>query len=207
MVQRVLLAVCLPVLLASATWAENYTIPTGTTLNCRLTQTLSTKLNSQNDSFTAIVAEPVMVNQRDIIPAGAMLGGRISRLARQGRFRGAGEMQLTADKITFPDGHTYPVNAILVTIYGAERAKVVGTEGTVKGPGSRLKNLEEIGGGMVAGGALGTIFGGFHGTLIGGAIGGAAGFVDRMRRRDQDVTLPTSTELKYQLTRDFSVKR
>lgn len=207
MVKRALLAVFLILSFGAVARTQNYSVPAGTTFHCRLTQTLSTKVNFQGDMFTATVAEPFVVDHQDVIPVGATIEGRISRMARSGRMRGAGEMRLAAEKISFPDGRSYPLNAVLVTAYGAQGARVVGAEGTVKGPNSRTRDLEEIGIGMGGGGFLGTIFGGFHGAVIGGTVGGVAGFLDTLRRRGKELTLPSGTELKYQLTRELVIQR
>ena len=206
MVKRALLSALLAVVIvASVAQAETYSVSAGTTLRCRLTQTLSTKLNFQNDAFTASVTEPLMIGGRQIIPVGSTVDGHIAWLARPGRIRGVGEMRLDAEKVTFPDGRSYSLNAILVKAYGAEGAKVQDEEGSLKGPSSRMKDIQEIGLGMGGGGFLGTIIGGFHGAVVGGAIGGAAGLADTLRRRGKDLTLPTGTQLEYQLTRELVV--
>ena len=186
--------------------AEQFSIPAGSTIHCRLTQTLSTKLNFQGDPFTATVTEPYVVNGQQVIPVGSTIEGRIADLERPGRIKGVGEMRLAVDHITFPDKRSFPLNAVLLNAYGAEGIKVDGEEGSVKGPNSRIKDLKEVGLGMGGGGFLGTIIGGFHGAVIGGAIGGAAGLVDTLRRRGKDLTLPTGTELNYQLTRPLVVE-
>jgi hypothetical protein len=206
MVKRALLGILLTVLCVSVARAETFAVPAGTTLHCRLLQTLSTKLNFRGDSFVATVSESLVIDGRHIIPAGSTVEGRISWLARPGRIKGAGEMRLDAEKVNFPDGRSLAVNAVLVNVYGAEGAKVAGEEGSVKGPRSRLKDLEEIGVGMGGGGFLGTLIGGFHGAVIGGAIGGAAGLADTLRRRGTELTLPTGTQLNYQLTRELVIQ-
>ncbi len=66
MVKRALLAFLLIVAIGSVARAEKYSISAGTTLHCRLTQTLSTKLNSQGDLFTATVSEPLIINGRQL---------------------------------------------------------------------------------------------------------------------------------------------
>jgi hypothetical protein len=206
MVKRALLfvlAVCLSTPLLKA---ESISIPAGSTIHCRLTQPLSTKLNFQGDPFTATVTEPYMVNGEQIIPVGSTLAGRITQLTRPGHIKGVGTMQLTADQITLPDGRSFTLSAVLLTAYGADGVKVDGEEGSVKGPHSRLRDVKEIGLGMGGGGFLGTLIGGFHGAVIGGAIGGAAGLVDALRRRGKDLSLPTGTELNYQLTRPLVVQ-
>ena len=207
MVKRALLSVLLAILSVSVARAEKILIPSGTTLHCRLTQTLSTKLNFQGDRFTATISEPLVIDGRDVIPVGTTIDGRIAWMARPGRIKGVGEMRLAAERLTLPDGTSFPLNAILLTAYGAEGAKVVGEEGDLRGPGSRLKDLEEIGLGMGGGGFLGTLLGGFHGAVIGGAIGGTAGLVDTFRKRGKDLTLPTGTQLNYQLTRSLEISR
>ncbi len=207
MVKHALLAAFLAVMVGPLARAEKHSVPAGTTLHCRLTQTLSTKMNYQGDLFIATVAEALILDGRDVIPVGSTLEGRVARMERPGRVRGAGEMRLAAERIIFPDGRSYPLSAQLMNAYGAEGAKVASEEGTVKGPTSRLRTLEEIGIGMGGGGFLGTIFGGFHGAVVGGALGGAAGFVDTIRRRGKDLTLPAGTELKYQLTRPLEIIR
>jgi hypothetical protein len=65
--------------------------------------------------------------------------------------------------------------------------------------------LQEIGLGMGGGGFIGILVGGAHGAVLGGAIGGAAGIADSLRRRGTDLTLPTGTQLEYQLTRELVV--
>jgi hypothetical protein len=204
MVKRVLLSAALVVYGVSFAAAAKNSVPAGSVIHCRLTQTLSTFMNAEGDPFTANVSEPVMIDGQEVIPVGAKIEGRIAQLQRPGRIRGVGEMRLVADKVVMPDGSTYPLSAILAAIYGAE-AKVHGEEGLVKGPNSRLRTAEEVGAGMGGGGLIGTLFGGFTGTLVGGAIGGAAGFVDTMRKRGTDLALPTGTQLNYQLTRDLNV--
>lgn len=207
MVKHVLLAVFLAGLTGSVAQAEHYSIPAGATFHCRLTQTLSTKLNAQGDAFIATVAEPLMVNGRDVIPAGATLEGRVAVMERPGRIRGVGEMRLSAERVTLPDGRSFPLSAVLLAAYGAEGVKVSDDEGTVRGPNSRFKDLEEVGIGMGGGGFLGTLIGGFHGAVVGGAIGGTAAFVDTLRKRGKDLTLPAGTELEYQLTRNLEIQR
>jgi hypothetical protein len=186
--------------------AEIFAVPAGTTLHCRLLQTLTTKLNFRGDSFVATVSEPLVIDGKHVIPVGSTVEGHITWLTRPGRIKGVGEMRLDAEKINFPDGRSLPINAVLVNVYGAEGARVAGEEGSVKGARTRMKDLEEIGVGMGGGGFLGTIIGGFHGAVIGGAIGGAAGLADTLRRRGTELTLPTGTQLNYQLTRDLVIR-
>ncbi len=150
------------------------------------------------------VAEPVTINGRVAIPVGATLAGRITRMERPGRIKGVGQMRLTVEQITLPDGRSFPLGATLMTAYGADNVKVVGSEGLVKGPSSRVPDFEEIGAGTAGGTLLGLIFA--H-PIIGATVGLTATTVDRMRRRGKDLTIPVGTQLNYQLTRELAITR
>lgn len=208
MVKRALLAAFLVTAGISLAFAETpvptepLAVPAGTMLHCRTVQTLTTKLNFQGDAFTLNVAEPVSVNGRVAIPAGATLAGKITRLERPGRIKGVGQMRLTIEQITLPDGRIFPLNATLMTAYGAENVKVVGNEGLVKGPNSRFADFEEIGAGTAGGTFLGLLFA--H-PVVGATVGLTATTIDRMRRRGKDLTIPVGTQLNYQLTRELTI--
>jgi len=206
MVKRVLLCALLVAFGVSLAEAEQASFPAGTALHCRLTQTITTQSHHQGDPFTATVSEPLMIDGHEAIPVGARIEGRISWMQRPGRIRGVGELRLTPEKVVMPDGSALPLSATLTTVYGAEGVKVKGEEGNVKGPNSRLRDLEEVGAGMGGGGLVGTLFGGLHGAVIGGAIGGAAGLVDTLRKRGPDLALPAGTQLNYQLTRELVIR-
>jgi hypothetical protein len=186
----------------SAERGDQVSIPAGTVLHCRISQTLTTKVNYQNDPFTAAVSEPLMIGGHEVIPVSATLEGRIACLERPGRIKGVGQMRLAAERITFPDGRSFPLSATLISAYGTDNAKVVDMEGTVKGPSSRIPEIEEIAGGSAVGTIIGIIA---HHPLVGMAVGGTAGFVDRMRHRGKDLTIPVSTQLNYELTRALDV--
>jgi len=208
MVKRALLAVFLATTGISLAHAETLvqtdalSVPAGTMLHCRTTQTLTTKLNSQGDAFTMSVAEPVTINGLVAIPVGATLAGHITRMERPGRVKGVGQMRLTVEQIMLPDGRTLPLGATLMTAYGADHVKVVGSEGLIKGPSSRVPDFEEIGAGTAGGTLLGLIFA--H-PIIGATVGLTATTVDRLRRRGKDLTIPAGTQLNYQLTRELSI--
>ena len=205
MVKRALLCLFLTVCFVAALQAESHTVAAGTKLNCRLTQAVSTKTNFQNDPFQARVSEPLYVGTEMVIPVGSLIDGRLAWLIRPGRIRGVGEMRLDIDHVTLPDGRSLTVNAVLTNAYGAPGAKVRDEEGYVKGPSSKLRDAQEVGLGMGGGGFIGLLIGGPHGAVIGGAIGAGAGIADSMRRRGTDLTLPTGTQLEYQLTRELVV--
>lgn len=207
MVTRAALVVSLIILSAWAVLAADLTVPPGTVLNCRLSETLSTATNLQGQLFAATLAEPLVVNGAQIVPAGATVRGRIGSLSRPGRIRGVGEILLVPETLAFPNGQTFTVNAVLLEEYGAPGARIANPEGVVRGPNAVMHDLKEIGIGIGGGGLLGTMLGGLHGTFVGGVIGGAAGLADTFTQRGPDLTLPRGMELKFQLNRQLVVAR
>ena len=92
----------------SAEGGEQVAIPAITVLHSRISQTLTTKLNYQNDPFTANVSEPVMIGGREVIPLGAIIEGRIVHLERPGRVKGVGQMRLSSERLILSDGPVSP---------------------------------------------------------------------------------------------------
>lgn len=207
MVKRAALVFSLIILSAWTIMAADVTIPSGTVLNCRLSETLSTATNLQGQLFAATLAEPLVVDGTEVVPAGATLRGRIGSLSRPGHIKGVGEILLVPETLAFPNGQTFTVNAVLLEEYGAPGARIANPEGLVRGPDARMRDLKEIGIGIGGGGLFGTMLGGLHGTFVGGVVGGAAGLVDSFTRRGPDLTLPRGTELKFQLNRQLAVAR
>jgi hypothetical protein len=208
MVKRALLTLLLTVIGISLAHADSVestdllSVPSGTLLHCRTNQTLTTKLNAEGDGFTFNVAEPVSIGGDVVIPVGSVLGGRITMIERPGRIKGVGQIRLNVQNLTLPNGRVFPLNATLMTLYGVDNVKVVGSEGLIKGPSSRVPDVEEIGAGTAGGAILGLILG--H-PFVGAAVGATATTVDRMRRRGKDLTIPIGTEVNYQLTHELAL--
>ncbi len=181
---------------------EATTIPSGTIFHCRLNDTLSTRVNYPGDHFRASVTEPLTLGGAIVIPYGSTLEGRVTELHRPGRVHGVGEMRLVAERLILPDGQVIQLSAALNRATGVQNVKVEGGEGLVKGPSSKRDTAAEVGGLATGGLLVGLLFA--H-PVVGLTVGGATGFVDRMRRRGKDLSLPQGTQLDYQLTRDLDI--
>jgi len=204
MVKRALFPLLLMLFGASLAWGATQAVPSGSTIHCRLTQTLNTKLNFRGDPFTAMVTEPFMINGQDVIPYGSTLEGRLADVQRPGRVKGVGWMRLTVEQVSLPDGRRFALNAVLVNAYGPKSVEVKGNEDRVDGPSAKGKTALVVGGLAGGGSLVGLIFG--H-PFVGMAVGGTVGLVDRMVKRGPDLTLPAGTLLDYQLTRQLVNKR
>src|SRR2546425_6018755 len=79
-------------------------IPAGTTLQVRLTTTLSTRTNQNGDPWVGKVLEPIIANGEEIVPAGSTVEGRVTFVKQPARVKGVGQMRLVLDKVTTLEG-------------------------------------------------------------------------------------------------------
>lgn len=85
---RKFLGVLGALLLAGSAWAQNgMTVPEGTALKVKLGTTISTFSSKVGDAFQAKVTEPVVVDGKTLIPVGATVEGRITKLNEPGGLR------------------------------------------------------------------------------------------------------------------------
>ena len=196
----------IPALLASPN--DDVTLPAGTTIHVQLTTALSSKTNETGDHFTAEVTEPIFIGGQETIPSGSTVDGRIAMVKKPGRATGVGEMRLTPETITTPDGRQYSISAGLEGAEGAPGVKLAGEEGTLKGEGKdKKKAAEESGIGAGAGAGVGAIAGGGAGALEGAAIGAGAAAIYNVFKHHKDIRVPSGTELTFVLNRATLAKK
>ncbi len=174
-------------------------LPEGTLIRVRLNHEISTRGTGRNDEFQALLSAPIEHHGRIVIPAGAVLTGRVTDL-RTGRHLGkpAG-IHLEPGSITLPDGVTYKMTGQVVDLTLDHRAHV-SAEGTIVGndptPGTVAAVGITTGTGAVAGAVLGGGVGAVVGAGIGAGIGGAV-----WANQTTTQTLPKGTPIIFSLNR------
>ncbi len=197
----------LAVILAAASpglSARTMLVPRGTTMNLLLNRDLSTSANKVGDSFTADVAQDVVVNGRTVIPRGSSVEGQISKLEAPKRLAGMtgkASLVLRFDRIHTRSGEE-PLAASLVTVYDPVSKEKVGEEGKVEAPTDTRGILTKGAIGVAAGTVLGAVFGNISRGLALGSIGGAVAI---LAPKGKDVTLPKGSGLQIRLDRDLEV--
>jgi len=197
--KKVLLAFVVTIF-ATATWAQtNMALPAGTALRVRLSRALTTFSNKVGDPFSGQVSEAVILNGQTIIPIGAIVEGKVTKVSEPRRIKGKPTIGILPQAVVLPGGERYPLDATLVDTnmgHGTD----VNEEGQFKGSDHDRNDLAEVsagtGGGMLAGGLIG----GGPGLLIGGGIGATASTVHWLARH-QSAMIPTGTELILELNR------
>jgi len=134
-------------------------IPTGTSVQVRIIEKLSSETANVGQVFHGTLAAPVVANGRTLFPKGAKVTGEVVNVERSGRLSTPGELHLSLRTIR-SGGRTYAVAVPPIVIKGESHTK---------------SNVTKIGGGTAVGALIGAIAGGGKGAAIGAGVGAAAG--------------------------------
>jgi hypothetical protein len=192
---------CLLLVAAMAAAQNSSPVPAGTALTVKLETTLATFSNKAGDPFQARVSEAVMLNGKMLIPAGATVEGRVTKVAEPRRISGKPTIGILAETLVMPTGEHFFLDATLVdtNIPGTD----VNREGEFKGSGHDRRDQLEAGGGTAGGMLIGGLIGGPPGIVIGGAVGaGSAGA--HWLSKHRSATLPAGTVLTIELNRPLA---
>jgi type IV secretory pathway VirB10-like protein len=198
-----LLALCAfvpPILLA----ASDTVLPEGTRITLQLNDHLSTKTNSEGDSFKAIVTNSVYLGDRMVIPKGSEVTGSISRIQRPGRIRGKAVMNLLFQSISIPGRGQVPIMATLVGV-DPEGNSGVHSEGTVEGAGSTGTDISRVLIPSLAGTGIGSATGGGKGAGIGAGVGAAIGLSGVFLSRGKDLDIRRGSTMEIALDRPLTI--
>jgi hypothetical protein len=165
------------------------TVPSGTTLPLELLTALSSETAQVETPVRARLRQSIDVDGRTALPAGTVLTGTVTEVARSGRVQGRSRLAFRFDEATVngvrEDLRTNPV------VYEGEATK--GEDAT------------KIGAGAGIGAAIGGIIGGGKGAAKGAAIGGAAGTGAVLATRGKEVELAAGTDITATLASDVRV--
>jgi hypothetical protein len=201
--KKTLVAICAILLTTAGLAQTNLSLPAGTALKVKLENTLATFSNKSGDPFSGRVTEAVLLDGKTVIPIGATVQGRVSKVNEPRRIAGKPTIGILPEAVVLPNGERYTINATLVDT-NRGRGSDVNDEGQFKGSGHEGRDVTEVGlgtgGGMLAGGLIG----GGKGLLIGGAIGATVTVAHWLGRRNSAM-LPAGTELVMELNRPMSL--
>jgi hypothetical protein len=190
-------------LAAAATAQNNISLPAGTALKVKLENALTTFSNKSGDPFSGRVTEAVMLDGKTVIPIGATVQGRVTKVSEPRRIAGKPTIAIFPETVVLPNGDHYMLNATLVDT-GVRHGTDVNDEGQFKGQGHDGKDMVEIGMGTGGGMLVGGLIGGGKGVLIGGALGATATVTHWLSKKNSTM-LPGGTELVMELSRPLAM--
>jgi hypothetical protein len=189
-------------LAAIATAQAAAPVPAGTALMVKLETTLATFSNKAGDPFQARLAQPIVLDGRTIIPAGAVVEGRVTKVDEPRRISGKPTIGILPEALVLPTGERLFLDATLVDtdIRGTD----VNQEGEFKGSGHDRRDQLETGGGTAGGMLIGGLIGGPPGILIGGVVGAGSTGAHWLSKH-RSATLPAGTTLTLELNRPLTM--
>jgi hypothetical protein len=164
-------------------------VESGTALNVRLTQALSSATASAGGDFHGTLSNPILVNGQIAIPRGADVTGRIVAADSAGHFKGQSRLELKLAAVSY-NGQSYDLSSGTLSRVASSRS---------------TRSTEAIGGGAAVGALIGALAGHGKGAAIGALAGGGAGTAAQALTKPAEVELPAETVLKFTLSAPVQV--
>ena len=169
--------------------AKTVTLPAGTVIPIRMTDTLDSASTQSNSVFHGSLAGDLIVDGMVVARSGASVVGRVISAKDATHFSGSSQLSIELTRIDTVD---HPVD-------------VVTDAYTKQGNGRGKNTAEKTGGGAAVGAILGGLLGGGKGAAIGAVTGGGVGAGVNGVTRGQQVQIPTETLVSFHLQSPISV--
>lgn len=168
---------------------KQVTLPAGTVVPVRVTETLTSKTAQPNDVFHASVAGDIGSQGVVVIPRGTPVLGRIVDAREAAHFKGNSLLSLELTQLTTR----------------GQRVDLVTNTFDKAGAGRGKNTIAKTGGGAALGAIIGGLAGGGKGAAIGGLAGGGLGAGANGVTRGEQTEIPTETLLNFELRSPITV--
>jgi hypothetical protein len=172
--------------------ARQVTIPAGTVLHLRVTRGFGSDFSRIEDPVSATLAQPVVIGDRVVLPAGSQASGYVSDAVRPGKVKGRGRVAVRFTRIT-PANHG--------ATYNMQTRSWIAVAAATK-----EKDALKIGIPAAGGAAVGALIGGGKGAGIGAAVGGGAGTAAVLTTRGKDVRIGRGAALNVRLSAPLTIR-
>ena len=169
---------------------HNITVPAGTSIPVRITQTLDSKTTQTGDKFTGVIASDILQDGMVVLPAGTPVTGHVDEAKDAAHFKGSSLLTISLSSIS----------------RHGERIDVATEPYSKQGEGRGKNTAEKVGGGAAVGAILGGILGGGKGAAIGATAGGGVGAGANTITRGQQVQIPSESVVRFKLSNAIMVR-
>jgi hypothetical protein len=173
----------------SAQGTEQVTVPAGTRILIRMTDSVDSTKQKTGDRFTASLETNLQADNMVVAPRGATVYGRLVQASSAGRMSGSSQLTLELTDIVIR-GTAYP---LLTDTY------------EVKGKGEGSKTAKKVFGGAGLGALIGGIAGGGTGAAIGVLAGAAGGTAVAASKKGEQLSIPSESLLEFRLGQPASL--
>lgn len=121
--------------------ANQWTVPEGTEFKLRLHTSINSKTSHKGDRVITTLYEPVMVEDRQVLPKGVRVDGHITEITPARRRGKGGSIFVVFDTLTMPSGQKVALQGSLTEVFSSEgkSSSEVDAEGDLKGGGASRK--------------------------------------------------------------------
>ena len=194
-----------------ASFAEPHQVMQGTQVHLTLLNAISTSASRDGDPFVAIVAEPVLLGNQLLIPAGTRVNGIVGTIAPPRHFamiRGEAYMNLTFRSLEV-DSRVIPVQMSIITIEQPGQANDKPRKDMKVEEGGVLQEKHDYKGDVLAA-TIGTGGASMVGLLFshvvrgfGIGLAGSAAYI--VSRKGKDVELPAQSNILVRMDNTITV--
>lgn len=163
-----------------------YLLPAGTRITVKLDTELSSKVASVNDTFLAMVAQPVIVRELVVLPADTSIEGRVIKVSRASGGRKNGKLEVVFETLRFANTKRRIEGEII-------------TEFTR--PSSGTLGAISIVGGAVGGALIGSR-NSSSGALVGAGIGTGVGVGIALLKKGKEMRIAKGEEFVIELKKE-----
>jgi hypothetical protein len=169
--------------------AKPLVIPAKTAIYIRLQQRLSSATAQPGQTFTAVLDEPLRLDDHVVAPQGTPVSGKVVAVRESGHLHNSGYLRITLTSITL-SGKNIAVETETVSVHG----------GSFKN-----RNYAFIGGGAGSGALTGALAGGGKGAAVGSLIGAAGGTTAAYATGNKEVGFSAERRLGFRLTQPLNI--
>lgn len=180
------------VLSASAQTGSAYDIEAGTKILVQMDNEINSRASSVNDTFTATLAEPLLVRETIVLPVGTVVEGKITNVERASVGGKNGKIIVSFQTLRLPNGTKRSIEGVLVKELEAVKSS------------SKVKALTVVGATAV-GGIIGAISKASNGTLIGAGVGAGAGTGFALLQKGKDARIRADEKFEIKLTKNVTL--
>jgi hypothetical protein len=169
---------------------RDVTVPAGTSIPVRITQTLDSATTQTGQPFSGVVVREVVADGMVVVPAGASVSGQVLEAKDATHFKGSSILSIALTSLS-RRAHTMSIST---------------DPYTVEGKGRGTNTAEKVGGGAAIGAVLGGIFGGGKGAAIGAGAGAGGGAILQGATRGQQVVIASESVIRFRLSNSITVR-
>ncbi len=174
--------------LLSAQSDSIYRLPAGTRIKVKLDAEINSKVSSVNDTFTAVVVQPVKVRDVVVLPAGSIIEGRVASVSKAAGGGKVGKLDVVFELLKLSSDVRRNIDGVLINDLSAAS--------------SQTFTALSIVGATAAGAGIGAATRSGIGTLIGAGIGAGIGTGISLLRKGKEVRIRKDEEFEIELKKE-----